>query len=366
MRGRCGTRQRVLVLGLAAVTLISGAVFAAPGAADPRLERAQEQHQERQAELDRLLERIDGLEAEIDDRETELERLRSRIARFRESTDEAASRVVQQVRAAYKHGRPDPVWTLLTADDVGTATERSRLLRVLAARHQVDAEHAHASRLQATATAEHITTVLGEVEERTAALQAAKDEAETLLAEAESQVAAVRETIRKEEAEAERRRRATQRQRAVAASRSSASAASSGGTSASGGIACPVGHPRSFSDTYGQPRSGGRGHKGTDILAPRGTHLYAYEAGTITRMHTNRLGGIVLYLRGDSGNTYYYAHLQGYVAGLSTGQRVRAGQHIGFNGDTGNARGIPHLHIEVMPGGSGNVNPYPYMRRACG
>ena len=105
---------------------------------------------------------------------------------------------------------------------------------------------------------------------------------------------------------------------------------------------------------------------GTDILASRGTPIYAYESGAITRLASTRLGGISLWLRGDSGNSYYYTHLQGYVAGLSTGQRVGAGEQIAYNGDTGNARGIPHLHIEVMPGGGGNVNPYPFMRQACG
>jgi peptidoglycan LD-endopeptidase LytH len=127
-----------------------------------------------------------------------------------------------------------------------------------------------------------------------------------------------------------------------------------------------VGQPRSYSDTWGAPRSGGRRHMGTDIMAPRGTPIYAYESGTVTRLWNSRLGGISLYLRGDSGNQYFYTHLQGYVSGLSAGQRVSAGQHIAFNGDTGNARGIPHLHFEVMPGGGGNVNPYPYVVRACG
>ncbi|CAN5886811.1 hypothetical protein BH23ACT8_BH23ACT8_00200 [soil metagenome] len=136
--------------------------------------------------------------------------------------------------------------------------------------------------------------------------------------------------------------------------------------SSAGGVACPVGQPRSYSDTWGAPRSGGRAHKGTDIMAPMGTPIYAYESGTITRTNANRLGGISLYLAGDSGNLYYYTHLQGYVGGVSAGQRVSVGEHIASNGDSGNAAGIPHLHFEVMPGGGGNVNPYPYVQRACG
>ena len=104
----------------------------------------------------------------------------------------------------------------------------------------------------------------------------------------------------------------------------------------------------------------------TDIISPQQTPIYAYESGTISRMSSNSLGGISLYLTGASGNQYYYTHLSGYVSGISPGTRVSAGQHIAFNGDTGNARGIPHLHWEVRPGGGSNVNPYPYARRACG
>ncbi|HSK95601.1 MAG TPA: M23 family metallopeptidase, partial [Euzebyales bacterium] len=134
-----------------------------------------------------------------------------------------------------------------------------------------------------------------------------------------------------------------------------------------GGLSCPVDQPRSYTDTWGAPRSGGRAHLGVDILAPIGTPLRAYESGTITRMNNSSLGGISLYMVGDgSSNQYYYTHLSGYVSGVSVGDNVKAGQHIGFVGDTGNAAGIPHLHWEVRPGGGANVNPYPYAHTACG
>ena len=63
--------------------------------------------------------------------------------------------------------------------------------------------------------------------------------------------------------------------------------------------------------------------------------------------HTLSLHG----LRGDSGDIYYYAHLDSYASGMSQGVRVDQGQTIGFVGDTGNATGIPHLHFEIHPGG---------------
>jgi murein DD-endopeptidase MepM/ murein hydrolase activator NlpD len=131
-------------------------------------------------------------------------------------------------------------------------------------------------------------------------------------------------------------------------------------------VACPIGTPRSYSDTYGAPRSGGRTHLGVDMLAPTGTPIYAYEDGVVSRLSENALGGTTLFLRGDSGDEYYYAHLSGYADGLTAGQRVTVGQHIAFTGDTGNAAGTPHLHFELRPGGGVNVNPFPYAQRACG
>ena len=133
------------------------------------------------------------------------------------------------------------------------------------------------------------------------------------------------------------------------------------------GFVFPVGQPYNFGDSWGYPRMTGsqyeHTHKGTDIMAPFGTPLFATERGHIVRMGTDVLGGIKLWVKGRSGTYYYYAHLQGYAEGITEGTPVEAGDLVGFVGDTGNAKGgPPHLHFQVHPGGGDAVNPYGLLR----
>lgn len=122
-------------------------------------------------------------------------------------------------------------------------------------------------------------------------------------------------------------------------------------------------------NTWGAARSHGRKHQGIDIMARAGTPVHAAADGVIIRMTTNELGGIVLYQRDGSGDlVLYYAHLQGYAAGLREGGAVKQGDVIGYVGSTGNAT-TPHLHFEItrQPDpkrwwGGKPVNPYPVLK----
>jgi len=125
------------------------------------------------------------------------------------------------------------------------------------------------------------------------------------------------------------------------------------------GIICPM-NGSAYGDSWGAPRSGGRSHEGVDMLAPMGTPIYAVVSGMVN-FKQNRLGGNAASLSGDNGNRYYYAHFSGYE-GVS--RRVTQGEVIGYNGDTGNATGTPHLHFEIHPGGGLAVNPTPSVRTA--
>jgi murein DD-endopeptidase MepM/ murein hydrolase activator NlpD len=129
------------------------------------------------------------------------------------------------------------------------------------------------------------------------------------------------------------------------------------------GFVFPVADPHEFISSFGFPRGGGtRQHQGNDIFAPRGTELYATERGVIDNVGTGSLGGIKLWLVGESGTSYYYAHLSAYAPGIRDGVVVEPGDLVGFVGDTGNAVGTPpHLHFEIHPNDGPAVDPYPLL-----
>ena len=130
-------------------------------------------------------------------------------------------------------------------------------------------------------------------------------------------------------------------------------------------VAFPVAADYSFVDTFLAPRMAGardvHRHQGIDIFAPLGTPLVAVERGLVVRVGEVRLGGLRLWLIGESGAQYYYAHLSAF-ADITEGQFVETGTVLGYVGNTGNARSTPHhVHFQVHPGGGTAVNGYPLL-----
>ena len=130
----------------------------------------------------------------------------------------------------------------------------------------------------------------------------------------------------------------------------------------------PVYGPSSYIDTFGAFRADVSYHHGDDIFGQLGQPLVACADGTLFSIGWNKVGGNRLWLLDQQGNQFDYAHLSAFAAGATNGARVKAGQVIGFMGNTGDAEGTPvHLHFEVHPvsllylGYDGAVDPTPYL-----
>jgi hypothetical protein len=133
------------------------------------------------------------------------------------------------------------------------------------------------------------------------------------------------------------------------------------------GYVFPVYGPASFSDSFGAPRTT-TWHHGNDIFAPMGAPLLAVADGTLFRVGWNDVGGNRLWLRDGAGNEFYYAHLSAFSPLAREGAQVKAGDVVGFVGNTGDAITTPpHLHFEIHPrellwmGYDGAIDPYPYL-----
>lgn len=120
-----------------------------------------------------------------------------------------------------------------------------------------------------------------------------------------------------------------------------------------------------FSSGFGG-RSSGQ-HYGLDIAAKGTVSVVAAASGTVTNSsYSPSYGNVVFITHNINGQTYQtvYAHLS--TRSVSTGQRVKQGQFLGYMGNTGRSYG-QHLHFEIHKGlwngaKSNAVNPAQYIR----
>lgn len=139
------------------------------------------------------------------------------------------------------------------------------------------------------------------------------------------------------------------------------------------------GEETEFDNTWGDARSGGRRHKGTDILSPQMSPVVAAADGEVKKFGNGPLSGYYIVISHRDGYETWYMHLNNdtpgtddgrgapeftYAADLKVGDPVEAGQLLGFVGDSGNAEWTTtHTHFELHLNGRA-INPYPYLQAA--
>ena len=102
-------------------------------------------------------------------------------------------------------------------------------------------------------------------------------------------------------------------------------------------------------------------HAGVDFAKPANTPEYAVGAGTVIAAGWTYSGyGSSVMIDHHNGYFTHYAHQNKTV--VRVGQKVKAGQLIGYEGSTGDSTG-PHLHFEVHRGSLWNqIDPAPWLR----
>ena len=98
--------------------------------------------------------------------------------------------------------------------------------------------------------------------------------------------------------------------------------------------------------SYGDGLGAGRNHMGQDVFAKCGAPIVAARGGRVQAVQFQSSAGYYVVVDGaKTGVDYVYMHLN-RKGRPKKGAKVKTGERIGFNDDTGNADGC-HLHFEM-------------------
>lgn len=109
-------------------------------------------------------------------------------------------------------------------------------------------------------------------------------------------------------------------------------------------FALPVPHS---SVTMRDLRAPHHDYPASDLMVPSGTPVFAAVPGR-ARVHDGERCGLGVSVDGPAGRRFVYCHLS--VVAVADQAVVGAGDVLGLSGDTGNAKGVPHLHFHVLDG----------------
>ncbi len=100
-------------------------------------------------------------------------------------------------------------------------------------------------------------------------------------------------------------------------------------------------------------------HTGLDFAAPMGTPVRSVLPGEVIQAEFAGAYGRQVKVRHADGTVTSYGHMSEFT--VNVGDVVAAGTQVGSIGMSGNTTG-PHVHFEVLLGGSDQVDPEPWLR----
>ncbi len=410
-----------LLLCLSLISLPASSVTAGSSKTSKQLNEAREKAKEIKKQLGSSQKELDQLKSSTQEKSKDLAWLEKRTKEQQEAYEEALTRknnallIMEQTSMEYEaavaeYERQIEAYgerlvlmfqlpqqsifeALLSSGDLQTYFSTNRLMRIISDTDELildrllEAEaHAEEMKMQTEASYEDMQRLVAEADELLAEIKANRDisaqelkKANAALSEAEEEsllwaaemksieddISSLQKKYSKELAEEEAKRKAAEEAKRKAAQAAKQKAETKKTTeqktttTSSKGWTWPVPSSKRITSYYGyRTIFGARSfHYGIDIAAPTGTKIVAAKPGVVLICTYHSISGNYVGIDHGGGVITYYRHLSKFAC--KAGQKVAAGQLIGYIGSTGRSTG-PHLHFDIRINGT-YVNPLKYV-----